>query len=361
MKKNLLITLLFFTITQINAQQIVRNYSNEFLNIGIGARAMSMSKSVSSFSSGVEAGYWNPAGIISVQDYEFSIMHNSLFNGIGSYDYFGAALPVEKNDIAVGVSIIRLGVDNILNTTNLIDNNGNIDFNNISSFSSSDVAGIISIAKHFSRYNLDIGVNTKFIRRNIGDFARGNGFGFDIGVKYKYKNVKLGLTIRDVTTSFTAWKVNDTIFDKIANAQTIESNQNQEKPEKYELTLPKFQLGASYFKQLNEKYSLLTAMDLIGRFTETNDIFTSKNISFSPNLGFELGYKNIAFFRTGVGNIQKEIDFDNSITTTLEPNLGIGIKIKNVDIDYAITNIGASTGVNFSNIFSIKIELNEMK
>ena len=320
-----------------------------------------MGKAVTSFASGAEAGYWNPAGVISVQDIELTAMHNSLFSGIGSYDYFAAAIPIERDKVAVSVSIIRLGVDNILNTTNLIDNNGNINYNNISTFSSADVAGIVSIAKHFSKLHLNVGISGKIIRRNIGNFASGNGFGFDIGAQYQYKNIKLGLVIRDVTTTFTAWSVDNDIFNKISSAQTIQNNENQEKPDKYEVTLPKFQLGASYLKKINEKYSLLTAVDLIGRFIQTNDIVSTKFVSFSPSVGLELGYRGYSFFRAGIGNIQKELNFNNTTSTTFQPNIGIGFKYKRIHVDYALTNVGASSGVSYSNVFSLKIELNELR
>lgn len=323
---------------------------------------MGMSKSVSSLTSGVEAGYWNPAGIMSVQDYEFSAMHNSLFSGIGSYDYFGAALPIERDEVVASVSIIRLGVDNILNTTNLIDSDGNIDYNNISSFSSADIAAIFSVAKRFPKLGLDVGINGKLIRRNIGDFAIGHGFGFDIGAQYQYKNLKLGLVLRDVTTTFTAWDVDENTFEDIANAQTTEEGQNQSEPESIEITLPKFQLGVSYLSQFNDNYSLTTAIDLIGRFTETNDIVSSSFVSFSPNLGLELAYQNRLFIRGGVGNLHKEIDFDSSENVAFEPNLGIGFKMKMVQIDYALTNVGSELGgVSYSNIFSITVQLKEVR
>lgn len=370
MKKLVLLFIVILVTSNTNAQ-IVRSFSNEFLNIGIGARAAGLSKAVSSFTTGVEAGYWNPAGVITVQDYEFAAMHNSLFNGIGSYDYFGAALPIERNELALAVSVIRLGVDNILNTTNLVDNNGNINFNNVTSFSSADIAAILSIAKSFPKLHLNLGANAKIIRRNIGDFALGHGFGFDIGAQYEYKGVKLGLVIRDVTTTFTAWSVDDDIFDAIANAPFLDENgnvipddstdRNQQRPEKQELTLPKFQLGSSYFKQFNEKYSLLTSVDILGRFIETNDLVSTSFVSFSPSLGLELGYKSRAFLRAGVGNIQQETDFDNTESITLEPNIGIGIKFRKVYIDYALTNVGASSGINYSNVFSIKVQLNEIR
>ncbi|ANW96288.1 hypothetical protein AXE80_08360 [Wenyingzhuangia fucanilytica] len=368
MKKYLLL-IVILTTSIVSHAQLVRSYSNEFLNIGVGARAMAMGKSVSSFVNGVEAGYWNPAGVITVQDLELTGMHNSLFSGIGSYDYFAAALPIERDDLAFSVSVIRLGVDNILNTTNLIDSNGNINYNNISTFSSNDISAILSIAKHLPKLHLNVGVNGKIIRRNIGNFAIGHGFGFDIGAQYQVKNLKIGLMLRDITTTFTAWTVKDAIFNDIANAQTGADGKNQEKPEQYEITLPKFQFGLSYFTQLNPKYSLLTAVDIIGRFTQTNDIVSTNFVSFTPSLGLELGYKGYSFFRAGIGNIQKEIDFDstpdtnsdNPTSISFEPNIGIGFKYKSIYIDYALTNVGASSGVNYSNVFSLKIEINEFR
>ena len=364
----LLFIVLFLPLT--HQAQLVRSYSNEFLNIGIGARAMGLSKSVSSFVTGVEAGYWNPAGVITVQDFEFAAMHNSLYAGIGNYDYFGVALPVEQNELAVAFSLIRLGVDNILNTTNLIDSNANINFNNLTTFTTADISAILSIAKAFPKLHLNVGVNAKVIRRNIGSFAVGNGFGFDIGAQYQWKGIKIGAVIRDVTTTFTAWSVDETIFNDIASAPRLDddgviidnNDRNQTKPDKNELTLPKFQFGFSYAKQLNEKFSLLTSLDLIGRFRKTNDLVATNFASFSPNIGMELDFRNRAFLRVGIGNIQKEqIDFDNTNSTTLEPSIGLGVKFKRVYLDYALTNVGAGSGINYSNVFSLKVQLNEMR
>ncbi|RYZ46362.1 MAG: hypothetical protein EOP49_23430, partial [Sphingobacteriales bacterium] len=45
-----------------------RKYSNEFLNIGAGARGLAMgSAQVASVSDG-SSGYWNPAGLVNVKE-----------------------------------------------------------------------------------------------------------------------------------------------------------------------------------------------------------------------------------------------------------------------------------------------------
>ena len=77
-----------------------------------------------------------------------------------------------------------------------------------------------------------------------------------------------------------------------------------------------------------------------------------------PVLGLETGYKGIVFLRAGLGNIQRENDvFGNSITT-VQPNLGIGIKIKSISIDYALTDVGDQSIALYSNIFSFELDLN---
>ena len=43
---------------------------------------------------------------------------------------------------------------------------------------------------------------------------------------------------------------------------------------------------------------------------------------------------------------------------TIQPNLGIGINIKGVEIEYALTDIGDVSIAEYSNIFSLKFNLN---
>jgi len=78
-----------------------------------------------------------------------------------------------------------------------------------------------------------------------------------------------------------------------------------------------------------------------------------------PMVGFEAGYKNIIFLRGGVGNIQKAKDVFGKDQTTFQPNLGIGLRIKSLTIDYALTDIGDQSVALYSNIFSLKLDINK--
>ena len=64
--------------------QTSRKYSNEFLNIGVDASALGMSNAVVASTNDVNSGYWNPAGLVHIEDSEIAIMHSSYFANIAN-------------------------------------------------------------------------------------------------------------------------------------------------------------------------------------------------------------------------------------------------------------------------------------
>ncbi|MDX5404265.1 MAG: hypothetical protein LPK28_02065, partial [Bacteroidota bacterium] len=63
----------------------------------------------------------------------------------------------------------------------------------------------------------------------------------------------------------------------------------------------------------------------------------------------------------GVGNFQKETDFDGSRYTTFQPNIGVGFSYYGISIDYALTDIGDQSGAVYSNVFSLKFHLDKKR
>lgn len=344
--------ILFLFIAQIALSQSVRKYSNEFLNIGVDAAAFGMSKAVVATSNDVNSIYWNPAGLVGIKDYQGAIMHAEYFAGIAKYDYAGFAMPIDDSS-ALGISLIRFGVDDILNTTELIDSEGNIDYNRIKLFSAADYALNFAYARNLPVKGLNVGLNTKIVRRIIGDFATSWGFGFDAAIQFERKNWQFGLMLRDITTTFNSWSIDEQEFEKIKNAIP---DQNQELPETTELTLPKAQLGIARKFELSRDFHLLSEIDLNLRFTKTNDIIASDFVSIDPAIGFQADYMDIVFLRAGVGNIQNELQFDNTKEVSFQPNFGVGFKYKGIQIDYALTNIASIGNALYSNVFSIKLD-----
>jgi hypothetical protein len=261
-------------------------------------------------------------------------------------------MPIDKQS-ALGISIIRFGVDDILNTTELIDNQGNIDFNRISLFSAADYALNISYARNLIFKDFYIGVNAKVVRRTIGDFANSWGVGLDAGIQYEKGNWKFGLMIRDISTTYNIWNIDEDAFDSIQDAIP---NQNQELPETTEITKPKIQFGIARTFNLSRFFNLLTEVDLNMRFAKTNDLISTDIASIDPAIGFQLDYENFVFLRAGIGNFQNTTEFDGSKNLSLQPNFGVGFVYNGIQIDYALTNIGSVGNALFSNIFSVKID-----
>jgi hypothetical protein len=350
LKKKLFIGLLFICI--IANSQSVRKYSNEFMNIGVDAAAFGMANAVTASSANVNSGYWNPAGLLALEDNQFSLMHASYFSNIASYDYGAFAMPLDDRS-AVAFSIIRFGVDDILNTTQLIDDQGNIDYSRISLFSTADYGITFSYARALPLDGLNIGVNAKVIRRIIGDFASSWGFGLDVGLQFNKKDWQFGIMVRDITTTFNAWAIDE---DKFAEIQGAIEGQNQELPETTEITIPKLNLGMSRKFIFHYDYVLLTEIDLNFRFAPTNDLVSTSFTSFTPALGLEFGYIDMVFIRAGIGNFQNITQLDGNESIGFQPNIGVGFKYKGIQIDYALTDLGDQSAALYSNIFSVTLD-----
>lgn len=352
MKK--LIFLLLFSIIGVNAQDSSK-YSNEFLNIGVDAQSIGMSNAVVSSTSDVNSTYWNPAGLLQLKDKQISLMHSNYFANIATYNFVAYATPID-DESALGFSMIRFGVDDILDTTQLIDDQGNINFDRINLFSTADYAFLFSYARRLKFKNLNYGVNIKIIRRIIGDFSSSWGFGMDFGIQFKTNNNwNFGLMARDITTTYNSWSINE---ERLGDIQNAIEGQNQEIPSGTEITIPKLQLGVSKEIDIKNSYTLLAALDLILKFEENNDIISTNFASINPALGIEFGYLDLVFLRLGMGNFQNELQFDNSKELSFQPNFGIGFKYKSIEIDYAFTDIGNQSIALYSNIFSLKFDFN---
>ncbi|WP_245569884.1 putative type IX sorting system protein PorV2 [Flavobacterium soli] len=343
----------FLLTYSLTYSQAVRKYSNEFMNIGVDAAALGMSNAVVASTTDVNSGYWNPAGLVNLEDGQVALMHASYFANIAQYDYAAYAKPIDDRS-AWGISMIRFGVDDIMNTTELIDGEGNIDYNRISLFSTADYGFTFSYARKLPVPGFQYGVNAKVIRRVIGDFANSWGFGFDFGLQFERNDWRFGLMLRDITTTYNIWNIDEEEYEKIANAIPGE---NQEPPESTEITLPKAQLGISKKFEFHNDTSLLAATNLNMRFEQTNDIISTKAVSIDPALGFEFGYTDLVFLRAGVGNFQNVMQLDGSEKVNFQPNIGLGFKYKGIQIDYALTDLGDQSAALYSNVFSVKVDL----
>jgi hypothetical protein len=346
----LIIFLFYQTVGQ------TQKYSNEFLSIGVGARAHGMSNAVVATTQDGYSTYWNPAGLTQIQSpFQISAMHAEWFAGVAKYDYLGFIKPFNNDKkSAIGLSIIRLGIDNIPYTLNLIGADGSINYNQVSEFSAADYAINMSYARQMKK--LSIGGNLKVVRRVIGSFANAWGVGADIGIQYKTGKWHLAAVGRDITTTYNAWTATLTESEKAIFARTG----NDIPKSSVEITKPTLVLAAAYMTPLSSKVGLTVESDFaLSTDGKRNVLISSSLASIDPRLGIELDYNKTVWLRGGIGNFQKIKDEqDPSVKKmNLQPNMGVGMKLGRLTIDYALTNIGNVAQVLYSHIFSLKLDM----
>ena len=360
MKKLVLITCaIVATINAVSQQDITPKYSNEFLAIGVGANALGLSNSVIAGVNDVTAGYWNPAGLTDISNFlQIGAMHAEYFAGIAKYDYIGVAKPIDDKSTAA-FTFIRFGVDDIPNTTQLIDASGNIDYDKITTFTAGDYAFLFSYARKMPIEGLSVGGNFKVVYRHVGNFANSWGFGLDASAIYRLgEKWRFGAMFRDISTTFNAWSFN--LDDQMK--ETFIATGNELPQNGLEITTPKLILGAQFKTNIVKEFYVKSEIDMdFNTDGRRNVLIRTSPISIDPHLGIEFGYGKWVAIRAGFGNMQWIKNADLTESLTFQPNIGIGVGFKSVQIDYAFTDIGDASVALYSHIFSLKFGLPDPK
>ncbi|MGE5175250.1 MAG: PorV/PorQ family protein [Hyphomicrobiales bacterium] len=203
-------------------------YAGEFLRIGVGARALGMGSAFMGLSDDGTAAYWNPAGLATLGNRQITAMHAEQFGSIVKYDFLSYVFPTGapgKPRQAIGISLVRLGVDNIPDTRGLqiIDQNGNgkfdypedrliVDESRFVFDSDNDVALLVSYAREV-RPGFTLGGNFKYIHQWLGDSLRSNGFGLDAGALWiGPRGWSVGARLSDATTTRILWNTGTNEF-----------------------------------------------------------------------------------------------------------------------------------------------------
>lgn len=303
-------------------------YGGEFLAIGVGGRALGLGGAYAALASDVTAGYWNPAGLSRMSYPQITFMHDERFGGLVNYDYSAAAMPLGASQ-TLGFSVIRLGVDDIANTTAAwtdLNNNGLIESNELDNskityFNVADWAFLLSYAKKATN-EFSYGVNLKVIRRENGE-ASATGIGFDVGAQYRVtEHLMLGANAQDITTTLVAW-----------------SNGTNE------LITPTLKLGGAYaIDALGGRFS--PAFDDDMRFEHRAAAANAHlgAVSFDFHSGLEYEFQDLIALRTGYSDI-------GSL------NIGTGIHLPKFDIDYTFAKFNGTDQLDNTHRISLTFTL----
>ncbi len=307
MKKCFLLCPVLF-LTVVTAFSQLRKYSNEFLNIGAGARGLAMGGAQAACVNDATAGYWNPAALADIREHAvLSLMHAEYFSGLGKYDFAGLALPVKDQAATIGITLLRFAVDDIPNTLFLVNPDGSIDYNNISTFSSADYAVLLSYARRMQQDDggqLNWGGSAKIIYRQVGTFARAWGVGLDMAMQLKKGRWQLGLVAKDMTTTFTAWNFSFSEREQ----QVLYLTQNDIPVKSAEITAPGLTAGIGYYFIRSEAFHLLVETDLHLTFDgPRNTLIRSGPVSLDPAIGLEAAMHKNIFIRAGISQFQQAL------------------------------------------------------
>lgn len=349
--RRILFLFIFFVLSiEISAQVSKPKYANEFLAIGVGARAFALGGASVASVEGASAGYWNPAKLSSLKtDHSLDLMHAEYFAGIAAYDYMGFATSIDE-DSKMGFSLIRFGVDDIPDTRFIYDANGTLNYDNIRFFSAADYAFQFSYARDLKFLDgLSFGANAKVIHRTVGEFAKAWGFGFDLAAAYKWKNLDVALVARDVTGTFTTWYHNVTMIEDIYTQTNNEIPENTT-----EMAVPRLVFGAAYTQKLPFKFSIMGEVNLDATFDGPRNTYVSEDkFSIDPRGGVEVAYDNRAFLRFGGNNLQKIKNFNGAERWNGQASIGAGFRYKILQIDYAFTDLGDYSESLYSHVFTL--------
>lgn len=352
-KRAIFISGIFLSLNNLYSQRELK-YSNDFLELGVGANSIAMANSVVANVNDVTAGYWNPAGLMGIKSkIEIALMHDEYLGGIAQNDYLGLSYKYDSNNV-FGLTVIRFGIDNLQYTFDLIDGITNSNFNNINPYTDAQYGILISYARSFNKIpGFTFGGNVKIIRNVLGDFASSRGTGLDAGIQYKYKNWLWGAVCKDISSTINKWNYN--LNQDLINIYSETGNQIPENGLK--ITLPSLQIGvASIYKAFHKSISLMPELGAdITIDGMRNTLINSNLVCVNPHFGIQIGYKDRMFLRLGAGNIQTFSVPTGQTVTYLSPDFGVGIKVKALTFDYALSD-NTAWGL-YSNIFSIKLDI----
>ena len=252
------------------------------LLIPVGPRGIAMAEANISTSTGIEALFWNPAGVSHMQnnaDVIFS--HMSYIADIG-VDYGAIAANFEGFGV-VSFSIKALSVGDILITTTANpDGTGE-------TFSPSFIVAGLSYSRQLTE-SISVGLTTNFISESMADVSA-SGVAFDVGVMYNnladINGLSLGVVVKNLGPEMKysgGGLYNEGQIGGVNRPPTFYT------VEAAAFELPSnFQLGLGYSPVLDETNSL-----------QFSGIYQNNNFSGDEyKLGGEYGYNDLFFVRAG--------------------------------------------------------------
>lgn len=294
----------------------------QFLQIGVGSRAVAMGGAYVAVSDDASGLYWNAAGITGLENNEIITSHSEWLAGI-DFDYVGAVFNI-KDAGHIGVSLTMLGVPEMLvRTEDYQEGTGE-------TFDAADLAFGITYAQNVgSRFS--VGGTVKFIQQRIWH-TKAHAFAFDLGTKYKTDFLG-GLIIGTSISNFgSEMQMYGRDLRRFLDPDPTSDGNNDQIPVNFETdkwSLPvNFQFGVALEPLKTRMHRVLIAIDAL---------HPSSNYE-SVNVGGEYAFQERVFFRAGYESL-----FLDDVEAGINAGMGVNQQLSNgllAKLSYAYKTAG---------------------
>lgn len=292
-----------------------------FLNIDVGAQAISMGGAYVAVAEDVTAMYWNPSGIARIENFSVLFHHTTWIADIG-LNYVGVVLPV-GNIGSFGVNITSLTMDDMERTTIANPEGTGEKFN----------AGSYAMGLCFARNLTDrfsIGFNVKYINEQIYH-SSASTVAFDVGTIFntQFNGLKIGMSITNYGPKLKL-QGQDLLTQVDIDPSIAGNNENMNsylKTDGFDLPLL-FRVGVAIdVLKGRENSNLILAIDALH----------PNNDKESINIGAEYVLRNRFFLRGGYNTL-----FAKDSESGISLGGGLAFKLYNSSLvfDYAYQNFG---------------------
>ncbi|HYW68612.1 MAG TPA: PorV/PorQ family protein [bacterium] len=262
-----------------------------FLKLGVGARAIGLGDAYTAVSGDASCIYWNPAGIVNVENVDVTLMHSEWFQDI-RYEYVGGVQSF--GDYAVGLGIVGLYMDDLERRDGPTEEP-------IGHFGVFDFAFTGSYARRLTDH-LDVGGSVKYLHEKIDD-KTAKGVAVDLGGQYRvpgFEGLTAGISVLNLGTQM----------------KFIEE----------EFALPTtYKLGVALD---------VPAESLKGRILVATDAVIPAEGNTKVHFGIEYEFANMLALRFGY-----RTGWDNQNVSA-----GLGVKVRNFRLDYAVVPFYSELG-----------------
>jgi hypothetical protein len=296
MKKNIYVMIFYISIgCQLGfaqSQNFEENVSKRgttaanFLEIGVGAKAIAMGGAFTALANDPSAMFWNVGGIAKLERTSFFFNHSEWIAET-NFDFVAGVFPISEF-ATIGVSVTALTMSD-MEVTTVLEPEGTGQM-----FDAGDYAFSVGIAMNLTD-RFSIGITPKYIHQVIWDMEA-NGFAVDLGVHYitPFKGITLGFAMTNFGPKLQMDGQNNRVLYDFDPSST---GNNERVPAKLETSawpLPlNFRIGVVYHALQTENHQAVIEVDA----QHPNNNYESINLGFEYVLlrhyAIRAGYKTL--------------------------------------------------------------------